>query len=111
MRVSENLRNSLQDRLDIFQLLIVPKAQYPIAPLSQKGGPPPIRVRLNGMLSSVELHYHPAFRATEVRNVAADRMLATELGTVYLSSTQPRPQLALGVGLLTPESPGMDPER
>jgi hypothetical protein len=82
VRVTECLHNPLQDRLDTLHHLMIPKAQYAIALLYQKGSASSVRFHLRGVLTAIQLYNQATFRAAEVGNEATNRMLSTEFCAV-----------------------------
>lgn len=91
MRVTHRLSDLLQHGVEIGQYLIVPETQDPIAVVGQPRRPTLIDLNLTDVVPAVNLNDNAVFEATEVHNVAANGMLAPELGAVEPPITQMHP--------------------
>lgn len=108
MRVIHCAGDLVQDAIGVCQRIMIPETEHPIPSFDEKLSTPLIRLSLKGVLTPIELYHDATFRATEVHDVAADRMLPAKLGTIHLSGTQAYPQLVFGISLLTPQTPSPD---
>jgi len=72
-------QNDFENRLDLGQDFVVPKAYDAPAATLEIFAPPPVVFFLIRVLASVELDDESAFGTREVGIVATDRMLPTEL--------------------------------
>lgn len=65
----------LKNSIDIFQDVIVPKADHPIALRFQKVRPDFVSLAVR-VLAAVDFDYQPAIAAKEVADIGSDRHLA-----------------------------------
>jgi len=65
--------------LQIAQYIIIPESDDSESICFQPAGPRGIFLDFLGMLGTIDLDYQPMSKATEINNVATDRMLAAKL--------------------------------
>jgi hypothetical protein len=87
VRVIEGVDNPLQHCIGISQHLVVPEAKDPKAPLGQERCPTLIGLNVQRVLPAIQLDGQPVFRAAEINDVPANRVLAAELGPDHLSGS------------------------
>jgi len=89
--------NGKQHAIRVRECLIVPEAQHAIAPFLE-----PFRARGIAigsiMLPAIELNDERCFRAEEVDDVCADRLLPSKTKSAELLLAKPHPEMALGIG-------------
>jgi hypothetical protein len=95
--------NRLNDILNMSAHVAVPEAQH-----TKAGGPQEIVTafvvrQLLGMLAAIQFDDDSAVERNEVADVEPDLVLATELESAHLASSQAAPEKAFGVGEVSSE--------
>jgi hypothetical protein len=95
--VLQRCPNRLDHRIGLRHHLMIPKAQHAKPGLSQMRVTALIASRFK-VLAAIHFKHEPPLQAHEIQHVIYERVLAAELATFELSSTQVPPQRRLGVG-------------
>ena len=89
-------RDGLQHAVGVFEDVVVPEADYPVAVGFDAGGSR--RVRLGAMLAAVAFDGQAQASTGEVDDMLADRKLSGEFYATELAGAQMRPKAALRIG-------------
>jgi len=86
----------LQHAFHVFEYVVVPEADDPVAETFDHGGAG--RIMLDRMLTAVQFDYQSGRPASEVGYISADWKLPDELGVLELAKSNMTPESLLGVG-------------
>jgi hypothetical protein len=112
------LNKRLKNTVDVSQDVMIPEAHDVIAGFFQDSGSRSIRGGSLRVLAPVDLDYELQVKRYKVHDVARDRLLAFELGTLEPPPSQLAPHQLLGIGhpasqrpcmLVHREAPSPDP--
>ena len=96
------LKDGFQDRLSLFQYLVVPEPQNAIAPRLQPSRTILVLGKTLGVLTSVHLNDQSLLEAEEIDDEGAYRMLPSKPMAGKLSPTKFLPEDPLGVSRVFP---------
>ena len=96
----------LKHAVEISHYIVTPEAKYAITHCFQNSGSIGVPIDLLPVLTTVDLNDELGIRAAEIDNELIDGSLPSELKTKKSSITQPKPQHALRIGLMTTKAPG-----
>ena len=99
--------DSLQDASEVFDHVIVPKTNDPVAVRLDHPRTSGIRLNRQAMLPAIQLDYQLGAPASEVRDGVADRELPEEFETIELASSQTRPKQCFRIGGTRPKRAGV----
>lgn len=98
MRGTQLPQNFFQHSIDLFQRVVIPKADYAESFQFKAGCSHGIADSLLGMLPAIEFHYQHLLKADEINNVRWNRMLPPKLESAQAAVFQLQPKPQLGVG-------------
>lgn len=97
MRGFGYLKDSRQHRISIAEDIVVPETEDSISSLDQDSRPPRIGRASDCVLRTIKLYDQPALKTREVRNVASDWVLASELEASESAGPETLPDQSLGI--------------
>jgi hypothetical protein len=104
---AQKLVDRVEHFVQIADHLIVPESEYSIAAQVQERSAGFIFARFIRVLASVELDDQAVLSRTEIGDVRADWMLATEFDVSHPAASQMSPEDSFGVGLFAAQSSGV----